>query len=130
MKEIRRLAIVDRGEPVVRVLAAVSNLNRRAETPITTIVVTEQSRDRAWYAREADEIVTPPPAPAGTDPYAGLSPETVAGAVLETGADTVWLGHTPCLDRVELVERLEAGGLTTSTPGSALVKGVEVGHTF
>ena len=122
MKEIRRLAIVDRGEPVVRVLAAVSNLNRRAETPITTIVVTEQSRDRAWYAREADEIVTPPPAPAGTDPYAGLSPETVAGAVLETGADTVWLGHTPCLDRVELVERLEAGGLTVVGPGSALIK--------
>ena len=116
MKDITRLAIVDRGEPVVRVLSAVGNINRRAQHPVTTIVVTEQSRERAWYAREADEIVTPPPAPAGTDPYAGLSPETVANAVIETGADTVWLGHTPCLDRVDLVRRL---GYTLTPPAMA-----------
>ncbi|MBK8866683.1 MAG: hypothetical protein IPN45_00985 [Actinomycetales bacterium] len=122
MKDITRLAIVDRGEPVVRVLSAVGNINRRAQHPVTTIVVTEQSRERAWYAREADEIVTPPPAPAGTDPYAGLSPETVANAVIETGADTVWLGHTPCLDRVDLVRRLETAGLTVVGPSADLIE--------
>ena len=123
MKDISRLAIVDRGEPVVRVLAAVGNLNRRNDgRDITTIVVTEQSRDRAWYAREADEIITPPPTPAGGDPYAGLSPEVVAEAVVGTGADTVWLGHTPCLDRASLVALLEQAGLTVVGPDAALIR--------
>ena len=75
MNDISRLAIIDRGEPVVRVLAAVGNLNRRGDiSPITSIVVTEQSSERAWFAREADELVTPPPSAEEADAFTPGAP--------------------------------------------------------
>lgn len=78
MNDISRLAIIDRGEPVVRVLAAVGNLNRRGDVPsITSIVVTEQSSERAWFAREADELITPPPSPDEVDLSTHIEPGQV-----------------------------------------------------
>ena len=58
MTEIRRLAIVNRGEPAMRVLAAVAELNRdRAASQITTIALYTEPDARAWFVREADEAI-------------------------------------------------------------------------
>jgi len=123
VNDISRLAIIDRGEPVVRVLAAVGNLNRRGDAPqIASIVVTEQPSERAWFAREADELVTPPASDADRDPFAPIPPEQVVEQILKAQADTVWIGHTPCLDRADLVGRLEAAGVRVVGPTAATIR--------
>ena len=123
MNDISRLAIIDRGEPVVRVLAAVGNLNRRGDVPsITSIVVTEQSSERAWFAREADELITPPPSPDEVDLSAHIEPDQVVAQVLGAKADTAWIGHTPCLDRAELVAQLEAAGVRVVGPTAQTIR--------
>ncbi len=123
MNDISRLAIIDRGEPVVRVLAAVGNLNRRGDiSPITSIVVTEQSSERAWFAREADELVTPPPSAEEADAFTPIPPDRVVAQVLAARADTAWIGHTPCLDRAELVAQLEAAGVSVVGPSAQTIR--------
>jgi acetyl/propionyl-CoA carboxylase alpha subunit len=123
VNDISRLAIIDRGEPVVRVLAAVGNLNRRGDVPsITSIVVTEQSSERAWFAREADELITPPPSPDEVDLSTHIEPGQVVAQVLGAKADTAWIGHTPCLDRAELVAQLEAAGVRVVGPTAQTIR--------
>ena len=51
MSEITRLAILDRGEPAVRIVAAVGSYNRSSGTaPITTVLAHTDARPRPWYA--------------------------------------------------------------------------------
>src|SRR5690242_15852493 len=60
---IRRLAIVNRGEPALRALAAVAELNSaRASDRITTIAVHTDPDIQAWYVRDADEAISLGPA--------------------------------------------------------------------
>jgi len=123
VNDISRLAIIDRGEPVVRVLAAVGNLNRRGDLPpITSIVITEQSSERAWFAREADELITPPPSAQETDAFTPIPPDLVVQQVIAARADTAWIGHTPCLDRAELVAQLEAAGVSVVGPPAQTIR--------
>ena len=47
MSEITRLAILDRGEPAVRIVAAVGSYNRSSGTaPITTVLAHTDARPR------------------------------------------------------------------------------------
>ena len=118
MRHIRRLAIIDRGEPVVRILAAVADLNRRGgHETITTIVVTDQSREHAWFARNADEVVRAQP-----QGDTGLSAGDLVAAVQLATADTVWIGDAPCLDRAELVELLAAAHCTVVGPAAQTIR--------
>jgi len=58
-REIRRLAIANRGEPAMRVLVAVDELNRAGDhPPITTVVLHTDPDAQAWYVRQADEAVS------------------------------------------------------------------------
>ncbi len=114
MKDITRLAIIERGEPVVRVLAAVGSINRRAEDGrLSTVVLTADDRERAWYAREADELITV---------AADLPPGELAAAVRATGADTAWIGAAPVTDPAGLVEALTALGVTVVGPDAATIR--------
>ncbi|HRW20021.1 MAG TPA: biotin carboxylase N-terminal domain-containing protein, partial [Dermatophilaceae bacterium] len=115
MNDITRLAIIDRGEPVVRVLAAVGNLNRRGEARrLQTVVLTDHERDRAWFARDADELVTLP--------TGEVDAARVVRAVTEAGADGAWLGLVPCTDRAELVEQLAAAGVRVVGPSADTIR--------
>ena len=109
MQDIARLAVIERGEPVARVVAAVATENRAGDPPTATIVVSERSREQAWFAREADELITVISGTAPGDP--GVAPAAMVAAVVEARADTAWVGHTPCLDRTELIEGLQQAGI-------------------
>src|SRR5689334_21149437 len=98
MTQIRRLAIVNRGEPAMRVLAAVAELNASGEhPPITTIAVHTDPDARAWYVSEADEAISLGSA-TYVDPATGhrtsryLDEEYVVRRLSEAGADAVWVG--------------------------------------
>src|SRR6266545_441145 len=74
MRTIRRLAIVNRGEPAMRALAAVAELNEAGDAPpISTIVVHTDPDAQAWYVREADEGLSLGPA-TYVDPADGRRP--------------------------------------------------------
>ena len=55
MPAIRRLAIVNRGEPAMRCLAAVNELVSELGEPITTIALYTEPDATSWFVREADE---------------------------------------------------------------------------
>jgi biotin carboxylase len=52
---IHRLAIIDRGEPAMRCVSAVAELNRESREPITSIALYTQPDAASWFAREASE---------------------------------------------------------------------------
>ena len=90
MKDINRLGIVNRGEPAMRLLTAVADLNRteRAHSGtahrITTVAFYTDPDSDSWYVQEADEAVLLGPA-TFLDPHDGHRKSTYLdeGAVME-----------------------------------------------
>ncbi len=121
MKDITRLAIIDRGEPAVRVAAAIGNLNgvdhddRRP--PITTVLAHAGPKTLAWYAREADETLE-----LSGDPAARMAPHDIVDALVAARIDAVWLGRIPCDSLIDLVAACEAAGLTVIGPDSTTIR--------
>ena len=77
-----RLAIIDHGESVVRLLAAIGNPNRDAgllSRPSSSTPVTPAP----WYAREADAALAVP---------AEAGPEGLATALRENDVAAIWPG--------------------------------------
>jgi acetyl/propionyl-CoA carboxylase alpha subunit len=73
MTEIRRLAILNRGEAAIRALDAVRELNRDASAaPITAIVVYTDPDESSWFVRRADEALCLGPA-VFVDPTDGMN---------------------------------------------------------
>ena len=90
MTEIRRLAVVNRGEAAMRALNAVAELNdQRPDRPIRTIAVCTDPDAQAWFVRAADEVIRLGPATVA-DPVDGhrrsayLDEERVVAALTDT----------------------------------------------
>ena len=115
--DITRLAVIERGQPAVRLLAAIGALDADSgEPPITRVLVLTEPRERAWYAREADETV---------EVATGAGPTRTADvveALVGARADAVWIGQVPCQDQVALVTACEGAGLAVIGPSSATVR--------
>ncbi|HEX2704343.1 MAG TPA: biotin/lipoyl-containing protein, partial [Candidatus Lustribacter sp.] len=129
MSQITRLAILERGEPAVRVLAAVGDENRSSEgPPITTVLAHTEPRPRPWFAREADEVLVLRAGDAGSSlghdqaasPAYGAA--DVVASLTAAQIDAVWVGFVPCHDQGELVAACEAAGITVVGPDSATVR--------
>jgi acetyl/propionyl-CoA carboxylase alpha subunit/acetyl-CoA carboxylase carboxyltransferase component len=128
MRSIQRLAIVNRGEPVIRVLAAVAELNDTREAPpIKTIVLYTDPDAGAWYVREADEAFALGPA-RYVDPADGrsksryLDEPTIINALRITGADAVWVGWGFLAERASFAQRCEEAGILYIGPDSATIR--------
>ncbi|MEZ5097301.1 MAG: biotin carboxylase N-terminal domain-containing protein, partial [Nocardioides sp.] len=111
MPPLSRLAVLESGEPAVRVLAAVGNRNRLDVEPIASVVVHAEP-ERPWYAREADEVVGLPDR--------GL--DTLTQALVDAGIDTVWPGPWGDTPAADLVAACEAAGLAVVGPDSATLR--------
>ncbi|GII05556.1 ATP-binding protein [Planobispora takensis] len=127
MPDIRRLAVVNRGEPANRVLDAVAELNREGVMPRMTTVVLHTDPDAgAWFSRMADEAVSMGPA-TYLDPRDGrrksayLDEERVMAAVLRARADAVWVGWGFLAEHASFARRCEEAGITFVGPGSATI---------
>ena len=122
MEHAVRLAVLDRGEPAVRLLAAVGNLERAdGEAPVTSVIVLTEPRQLAWYAREADEsiLVDGDIGPGGTGQ---VTTEAVLTALREARIDVVWIGQVPCQDQLALVTACEEAGISVVGPDSATIR--------
>jgi acetyl/propionyl-CoA carboxylase alpha subunit/acetyl-CoA carboxylase carboxyltransferase component len=128
VREIRRLGIVNRGEPATRVLTAVAELNRAGDhPPITTVILYTDPDEHAWYVSEADEAVCLGPA-TFIDPADGrrksryLDEAAVVGALREARVDTVWVGWGFVAESASFAERCEQAGITFVGPDSATIR--------
>ncbi|HEX9335816.1 MAG TPA: biotin carboxylase N-terminal domain-containing protein, partial [Pseudonocardiaceae bacterium] len=93
-----RVAVVNRGEPAMRFLNAVAELNEEADgAPLTTVAVYTEPDRQAWFVRAADEAVCIGPATVfdertGPERQSYLDYERLARALVDTGVDAVWAG--------------------------------------
>ncbi len=128
MTEIRRLAIVNRGEPAMRALTAVAELNSEGTgPPITTVVLYTDPDAHAWYVREADEAVPLGPA-TYIDPDSGhrrsryLDEPFVVDLLCRAGVDAVWVGWGFVAEQASFAERCEKAGIVFVGPDSATIR--------
>ncbi|HIW29689.1 MAG TPA: fused acetyl/propionyl-CoA carboxylase subunit alpha/methylmalonyl-CoA decarboxylase subunit alpha, partial [Candidatus Luteococcus avicola] len=87
---ISRVAIVNRGEAAMRLVHAVRDLNaaRPGVDPIQVIALHTSGEAGAMFVRESD--VAYDLGPASARPYLDLA--VLEKALVETGADTAWVG--------------------------------------
>ncbi len=91
-----RLAVVNRGEPAMRLIHAVRELNEERESPITVIALYTEPERSAMFVRHADEAYSlGPPATVDADGKrvgAYLNYEGLEKALKAVRADAVWPG--------------------------------------
>ncbi|MCV6968108.1 ATP-binding protein [Mycobacterium bohemicum] len=126
--EIRRLAIVNRGEPAVRALTAVAELNQAGgHPPIRTIALYTDPDADAWFVREADEAV-PLGSPTYVDPTDGarrsryLDEAAVVAALRRADADSVWVGWGFVAEHASFAQACEEAGIVFVGPDSATIR--------
>jgi acetyl/propionyl-CoA carboxylase alpha subunit/acetyl-CoA carboxylase carboxyltransferase component len=109
-----RLAIVNRGEPAMRVIHAVRELNVHRSEPMRVIALyTEPERD-AMFVRHADEAV------ALDGGY--LDHEGLERALREARADAVWVGWGLVAEQAQLAELCERLGIVFVGPDAATMR--------
>jgi acetyl/propionyl-CoA carboxylase alpha subunit/acetyl-CoA carboxylase carboxyltransferase component len=127
-RTIRRLAIVNRGEPAVRALTAVRELNQLGDRPpITTVVLHTDPDADAWFVRQADEAVSLGSA-TFADPVSEvrrsryLDEPAVLDAMLRAEVDAAWVGWGFLSERASFAQRCEEAGIVFVGPDSATIR--------
>ncbi len=123
-RQIRRLAIIDRGLPAARLLSAVSELNLADDQPtISTVVLHTDVDAAAWFVGEADEAFPLGPAIPEPDGAGGVLDVTAALAALQrAGADAVWVDWQLLADPGSFVRRCEEAGILVLGPPSTTIE--------
>jgi len=112
MKQLRRVAIVNRGEAAMRLIHAVRELSARTGEPIATIALHTEAERTAMFAREADIAWNLGPALAR--PY--LDHAVLERALRETAADAAWVGWGFVAEDPAFAELCERIGVTFVGP--------------
>jgi acetyl/propionyl-CoA carboxylase alpha subunit/acetyl-CoA carboxylase carboxyltransferase component len=126
-RPIRRLGIVNRGEPAVRALTAVAELNQAGGPPIRTVVLYTDPDADAWYVREADQAV-PLGSATYVDPADGtrrsryLDEAAVIAALRGADVDAVWVGWGFVAEHASFAQACEEAGITFVGPDSATIR--------
>jgi acetyl/propionyl-CoA carboxylase alpha subunit len=133
VKQINRLGIVNRGEPAMRLLTAVADLNRADSVHsgsahrITTVAFYTSPDADSWFVQEADEAVLLGPA-TFLDPRDGhrkstyLDEAAVVTALTDASCDAVWVGWGFVSERASFAQRCEEAGIVFVGPDSATIR--------
>ncbi len=127
MTTIKRLAIVNRGEPAMRLHAAVSELNRQRDEQITVIALYTDTDASSWFVRQADEAVYLGSA-TFVDPVDGhrkvryLDEDALMSALAQARADAVWVGWGFVSERASFAQRCEDAGITFIGPSAETIR--------
>jgi acetyl/propionyl-CoA carboxylase alpha subunit/acetyl-CoA carboxylase carboxyltransferase component len=126
MSSVRRLAIVNRGEPAMRCLAAVGELARESGEQITTIALYTEPDAASWFVREASEAVPLGPAlfvgPDGDRHSAYVDLDRLMAALAAAHADSVWVGWGFAAESAEFAARCEQAGIAFIGPPSEVIR--------
>ncbi len=108
-----RLAVIDHGEPAVRLVAAIGNLNRDPGTRITSVVVAPDTT-APWFAREGDEFLSVP---------AAAGAEGLVAALQAAGIDALWPSEVSAYGSLlEVVRSAEDAGMTVVGPNAGAIE--------
>jgi acetyl/propionyl-CoA carboxylase alpha subunit/acetyl-CoA carboxylase carboxyltransferase component len=123
----RRVAIVNRGEPAMRLIRAVRELNQEDGPGLTTIALYTDPDERAVYVREADEAVRLGP-PTYVDRETGqrgsgyLDHARLEAALRESRADAAWVGWGFVAEQPEFAELCERIGIVFIGPSARAMR--------
>ena len=119
-----RLAIVNRGEPAMRLINAVREWNAEGRPPLRTIALYTAADRRAMFVREADEAVLIGPDTDGgagaPNPYLDL-PE-LARALRACRAEAVWPGWGFVSERAEFAQLCRDLGIVFVGPSPEVMR--------
>ncbi|MCB9526333.1 MAG: biotin/lipoyl-binding protein [Myxococcales bacterium] len=108
---MRRIGIVNRGEPAVRFLATLAGMAFEPEGAPEAVALYTDSDADALFVRRADHAVR-----IGADRTAYLDARIVVAALLESGCDAAWLGWGFASEDGDFAAALEAAGITLLAP--------------
>jgi acetyl/propionyl-CoA carboxylase alpha subunit/acetyl-CoA carboxylase carboxyltransferase component len=111
-----RLAVVNRGEPAVRLVRAVRELNEERGFDISVIALHTQAEQRALFVRAADESVCLRESSSASSPY--LDHQELERALSEARADAVWVGWGFVAEDPAFAELCDRMGLTFVGPSA------------
>ena len=121
-----RLAIVNRGEPAMRLIHAVRELNALRERPIRTIALCTEPDLGAMFVREADEAHCIGPATAVADDgrrvNGYLDYDALERALVITRAEAAWVGWGFVAEHPEFAELCERLGIVFVGPDAAVMR--------
>jgi acetyl/propionyl-CoA carboxylase alpha subunit/acetyl-CoA carboxylase carboxyltransferase component len=126
-REFRRIAIVNRGEPAMRLLHAVREYSREHDLEMCTIALYTEPDAGALFVREADEAVLLGPA-TWTDPSDGSRKSTyldlkkLERVLTEIRADAVWVGWGFVAERPEFVDLCRRLGIVFIGPSAGVMR--------
>ncbi|GAA2655119.1 ATP-binding protein [Paractinoplanes durhamensis] len=128
LQTIRRLAIATRGEPAIRALTAVRDLNQVGDQPrISTVVLYTEPDADAWFVWAADEAVSLGSATT-LDPVSGdrrsryLDEEAMLDALVRARVDAVWVGWGLLAERAGFAQRCAEAGIVFVGPDSTTIR--------
>ena len=122
-----RLAIVNRGEPAMRVIHAVRELNDSGPNQITLIALYTAAERDAMFVRSADEAVCIGPSmvedPDGRTRRSGyLDHEALERALKAARADAAWVGWGFVAEQPEFAELCERLGIVFIGPDAGIMR--------
>ncbi|MDA0183633.1 ATP-grasp domain-containing protein [Solirubrobacter phytolaccae] len=126
-RTFRRLAIVNRGEPAMRLIHAVRELNaEREDDPIKVIALYTEPERSAMFVRHADEAYSLGPTAtvdeSGKRTGAYLNYEGIKRTLLEAKADAVWPGWGFVSEHPAFVDMIEEMGLVFVGPSADVMR--------
>ena len=121
-----RLAIVNRGEPAMRVIHAVRELNEQRSEPIKLIALFTESDRNAMFVREADEALCLGPSLVD-DGHGGrrsgyLDQDALERALTASKADAAWVGWGFVAEQPEFVDLCDRLGIVFVGPDAAVMR--------
>ncbi len=123
-----RIAIVNRGEPAMRLINAVREWNAEGRPALRVIALYTAVDRRATFVREADEAVLIGPDPDSEPGDAGLSASPyldyaeLERALRQCRADAVWPGWGFVSEKAEFAELCEQLGITFIGPPAEVMR--------
>ncbi len=114
-----RIAVLNRGEAAVRLMRAVRELNAEFACGITTIAFHTDAERRAMFVRQADESVRLRQTSGG---IGHLDHAELRRALVDSGADAVWVGWGHASDDIALAELCVRLNLTLIGPPLAAMR--------
>ncbi len=119
VRGLRRIAVVNRGEPAMRLIHAVRELRLATGADVSAIALHTTAERAAMFVRDADEAVCLDPEgrdrpTAAASPYLDLA--TLERALIAARADSAWVGWGFVAERPEFAELCERLGIVFVGP--------------
>jgi acetyl/propionyl-CoA carboxylase alpha subunit/acetyl-CoA carboxylase carboxyltransferase component len=124
-----RIAIVNRGEPAMRLINAVAELNAEGGDRLATIALHTEPDRHAWFVREADEAFCIGPATTfdervGREMQTYLDHDRLERALVATGADAAWVGWGFVAEHAEFADLCDKLGVVFIGPSGDAMRRV------